>query len=66
MYLKVHFLESRLDLFLKTLEAVSDEHGERFHYDIYTMDKRNQGKWDPGMLSDYCWTLARDVPQGQI
>jgi len=44
MYLKVHFLKSHLDFFLKTLRAVSDEHGERFHYDIYTLDKRYQGK----------------------
>ncbi|UYV78658.1 hypothetical protein LAZ67_16002311 [Cordylochernes scorpioides] len=22
-----------------------------------------QGKWSPGMLADYCWTLKRDVPQ---
>jgi hypothetical protein len=44
MYLKVHFLESHLVFFLKTLGAFSDEHGERFYYDIYTMDKRYQGK----------------------
>jgi len=41
---------------------VSDEHGERFHQDISSMEKRYQGKWDWAMLADYCWTLARDVP----
>ncbi|UYV79931.1 K02A2.6-like [Cordylochernes scorpioides] len=46
--------------------AFSDEHGERFHQDISSMEKRNQGKWSPGMLSDYCWTLKRDVRQTKI
>ncbi|UYV84810.1 hypothetical protein LAZ67_X003586 [Cordylochernes scorpioides] len=32
---------------------VSDEHGERFHQDISSMEKRYQGKWSPGMLTDY-------------
>jgi len=66
MYLKVHFLESHLDFSLKTLGAVSDEHTERFHYDIYTMDKRYESKWSPAVLSEYCWTLTRDVQQGKI
>ncbi|UYV72095.1 hypothetical protein LAZ67_9001801 [Cordylochernes scorpioides] len=29
------------------------------------MEKRYQGKWSPGMLADYCWTLKRDVPQAK-
>jgi hypothetical protein len=66
MYSKVDFLESHLDLFLKTLGAVSDEHRERFHYDSYRMDERYQGKWSPRMMYDYCWTITRDVPQGKI
>jgi len=66
MYLKVYFLESHLDFFLKPLGAVSDKHGQRFHYDIYTMYKRYQGKWSPGMLADCCWTITRDVPQDKI
>jgi len=32
---------------------VSDEHGERFHQDIATMEKRYQGKWYTTMLADY-------------
>jgi hypothetical protein len=24
------------------------------------VEKRYQGKWNCAMLSDYCWTLARD------
>jgi hypothetical protein len=65
MSLKVHFLGSHLDFFPENLGAVSDEHGERFYQDIYNMEKRYQGKWSLSrpMLSDYCWTLKRDVPQ---
>jgi len=41
---------------------VNDEHGEGFHQDISSMEKRYQGKWKWAMLGEYCWTLARDVP----
>jgi len=41
---------------------VSDEHEKHFHQDISSMEKRYQGKWKWAMLTDYCWTLARDVP----
>jgi hypothetical protein len=34
MSLKVHFLFSHLNLFLKNLGAVSEEQGERFDQDI--------------------------------
>ncbi|UYV77585.1 hypothetical protein LAZ67_15001631 [Cordylochernes scorpioides] len=66
MSLKIHFLHSHLDFFPDNLGAVSDEHGERFHQDISSMEKRYQGKWCPAMLADYCWTLKRDLPQAKI
>jgi hypothetical protein len=47
MSLKVHFLDSHLDLFPVNFGAVSDEHGGRFHQDTSTMKKRYQGKWIP-------------------
>ena len=59
--LKVHFLESHLNLFPEYLGEVSDEHGERFHQDIMGMEKLYQGKWTSSMLADYCWTLKRNV-----
>ena len=62
MSLKIHFLHSHLDFFPPNCGAVSDEHGERFHQDIATMEKRYQGKWSPSMLADYCWTVTRDAP----
>ncbi|UYV62399.1 hypothetical protein LAZ67_2000421 [Cordylochernes scorpioides] len=44
MSLKIHFLHSHLDFFPDNLGAVSDEHGERFHQDISSMEKRYQGE----------------------
>ncbi|UYV70672.1 hypothetical protein LAZ67_8000236 [Cordylochernes scorpioides] len=65
MSLKIQFLHSHLDFFPDNLGAVGNEHGERFHQDISSMEKRYQGKWSPAMLADYCWTLKRDLPQAK-
>jgi len=62
MSLKIHFLHSNLDFFLEDCGAVSDEHGEHFHQDIFLMEKRYQGKWNCAVLAGYCWTLGRDAP----
>ncbi|UYV83653.1 hypothetical protein LAZ67_23001902 [Cordylochernes scorpioides] len=43
MSLNIHFLHSHLDSFPDNLGAVSDEHGERFHQDISSVEKRYQG-----------------------
>ncbi|UYV67886.1 hypothetical protein LAZ67_5002395 [Cordylochernes scorpioides] len=66
MSLKIHFLHSHLDFFPDNLGAVVDEHGERFHQDISSMEKRYQGKWSPSMLADYCWTLKSDVITSKV
>ncbi|KAJ8877958.1 hypothetical protein PR048_022421 [Dryococelus australis] len=60
MSLKVHFLHSHLDSFPGNCRDVSDEHSERFHKDIMTIEKRSEGKWTPNLLVDYCWNLIRD------
>ncbi|UYV62780.1 hypothetical protein LAZ67_2001912, partial [Cordylochernes scorpioides] len=65
MSLKIHFLHSHLDFFPDNLGAVSDEHGERFHQAISSMEKRYQSKWSPAMLADDCWALKRDLPQAK-
>ena len=65
MSLKIHLLHSHLDFFPSNVGNVSDEHGERFHQDIATMEMRYQGKWNPSMLADYCWTLIRDTSDDQ-
>ncbi|UYV81267.1 hypothetical protein LAZ67_20000589 [Cordylochernes scorpioides] len=44
MSLKIHFLHSHLDFFPDNLGAVGDKHGEMFHQDISSMEKRYQGK----------------------
>jgi len=60
MSLKIHFLHSHLDFSPpENCGAVSDEHGQRFHQDISSMEKIYQGKWNCAMLAGYCWTLAR-------
>jgi len=63
MSLKIHFLKSHLDFFPENLGEFSDEHGENFHEDILTMEKRYQGKWTSSMLADYYWTMKTDVPE---
>jgi hypothetical protein len=47
MSLKLHFLQPHLDFFPENMGAVFDEHCERFHQDIYRMEKRHRGKWEP-------------------
>ena len=59
--LKIHFLHSRLDFFPPNLGTVSDEHGERFHQAISTMDKRYAGKLSENMLAYYCWNLTEEM-----
>ena len=39
MSLKIHMLHSHLDFFLDNCDMVSDEHSERFHQKIATMEK---------------------------
>ena len=61
MTLKIHFFDSNLDYFPPNLGAISAEHDEHFHQDILHMEKRYQRKFSH-MLTDYCWTLKRDLP----
>ena len=53
MSLKIHFLHSHSDFFSGELESVSDEHGERFHRDIATIEKRYQGKWRTSSFTSF-------------
>ena len=65
MSLKIHFLEFHLDFFFPENLEVSDEHGEMLHKGIMTMEKQYQGKWTSSMLTGYCWTLKRNVPDAK-
>ena len=65
MSLKINFLHSHLNFFPPNLGTVSDELGERFHQDITKMEGNYQGKWNPGMMGDFCWMLLRDIPEAK-
>ena len=65
MSLKIHFLHSHLNFFPPNLGAVSDQHGERFHQDITKMESNYQGKWNPGMMGDFCWMLLRNTSEAK-
>lgn len=65
MSLNVHFIDSHIHFVPEYLGAVSNEHGERFHQNISTMETRDQGKWNPSVLAVDCWALRRDVSQAK-
>jgi hypothetical protein len=58
-------MDSHLDFFPDNLGAVSDEHGERFHQDISALEKRYHGQSSGRMLTEYFWTVKRDVPDSK-
>jgi hypothetical protein len=60
MSLNIHMPHSHLDFFLDNCGMVSDDHGERFHQEIETMEKgvRESG---PLHVEYYCLTLARNA-----
>jgi hypothetical protein len=55
---KIHFLKSHIDFFPSEMEQVTDEHGERFHQTLSTLEQRYQGRADPRMMADYCWMIC--------
>lgn len=61
MSLKIHMLHSHVDFFPENLGDESDEHGERFHQQLKTMERRYQGLWNETMMGDYCWGLIREA-----
>ena len=65
MIIKMHYLFSHMDRFPENLGAMSDEQGERFHQDIKKMETRYQECWDSAVMTDYCWTLKRDISSAE-
>ena len=63
MSIKVHYPFSHLDYFPENLGNVSEEQGERFHYDIRMMEEKYQGRLDSHVMADYFWTLIRDCTE---
>ena len=48
-----HTSFTRFWIFSQRIVVQSVEHGERFHQDISSMEKRYQGKWNCALLADY-------------
>ena len=65
MSVKIHFLHPHLNFLPPNLGAMIDEHGERFHQVITKMESNNQGKWNPGVMGDFCWMPFRDIPEAK-
>ena len=61
MSIKLHFLRSHLEYFLKNCEDLILEQGECFHQYIHIMEERYQDRWDVNFLADYCWCLKWDA-----
>ena len=59
MSLKLHSVCSHVNFFQNNLGDFSEEHGERFHWDIKPMERRYQGRWDSAMMGYYVWFLIR-------
>lgn len=58
-------LDCHLDFFPINMVAVSDEQSEKYHQDIFLMEKRYRRRWSPGMRADYYWQLKRDIPDAK-
>lgn len=57
MSLKLHFLHDHLDFFHSDFGSITDEHGERFHQTMATIENRYAGRSDERMMGDFCWLL---------
>jgi len=61
MSLKIHLLNAHLECFPGNYGAFSDEHGERFHQEMASMEIRFKGKNIARLLAEYCWSIRRDT-----
>ena len=55
MNLKIHLLDAHLECFPENCGAFSDEHGERFHQEMASMEIRFKGKHIAGLLNSYSY-----------
>lgn len=65
MNLKVQFLHFYINYFPEIMRAYSEEQSERFHKDVYDIERRYQGRWNANMLVDYCWMIKRKKENGK-
>lgn len=59
-------MHNHIDEFVENLGDFSDQHGEKFHQDVRTMESRYAGKNYAAMMSDYCWFLIRESENYEI
>jgi hypothetical protein len=64
--IKIHFLNTHLDIFPENLGVGREEQGERFHKDIKEMERRYQGRRNVNLLGDYCCMLYREILESLI
>lgn len=57
MSLKIHFMNSHLELFASQLPSESDEQGEKFHQIAKPFEENYKGKELRSMVTDLCWSL---------
>jgi hypothetical protein len=60
MSLKIHFLQPYLDFSPGNMGAVSDGQNERFHQDVFRIEKVYSGKWNTSMLDAGTETPAEE------
>lgn len=61
MSVKIIFLDSRLDLLLENLWAVS---GKLLQTNLF-QEKERPGRWSARIFADYFWTLKRVAPDAK-
>ena len=64
MSLKIHFLQRTSTSFRQTLEQCVMSM-EKDSTSIFKMESNYQGKWNPGMMGNFCWMLLRDTPEAK-
>lgn len=57
--IKVYYVHSYIDIFLKNLRDTSEEHSEGNQQNIKTMEDRYKGRCATRMMADYCRSLKK-------
>lgn len=59
----IHSVLKYVDFFPAICGVISDEHGERFHRDIFLMQCSYAGHCNEAMLANYCWLTCGVAPE---
>ena len=64
--IRVPDYQACIEKLLKSYEDMGCRLSLKIHFlhsqDITKMESNYQGKWNPGMMGDFCWMLLRDIP----